>query len=43
MGAGRVIGVDVEIRPHNRRAIEAHELFDRITLIEGDSILAAVV
>lgn len=37
MGRGRVIGVDVEIRPHNRRAIEAHELFGLITLIEGDS------
>lgn len=37
LGKGRVIGVDVEIRPHNRRAIEAHELFPWITLIEGDS------
>lgn len=33
----RVIGVDVEIRPHNREAIEAHELFPFIELIEGDS------
>lgn len=38
MGRGRVIGVDIEIRPHNRRAIEAHELFPLITLIEADSI-----
>ncbi|MCA8960491.1 MAG: class I SAM-dependent methyltransferase [Planctomycetes bacterium] len=37
MGKGRVVGVDIEIRPHNRAAIEAHELFDRITLIEGSS------
>src|SRR6266850_4346822 len=37
MGAGRVIGVDVEIRPPNRRALEAHELFPLITLIEGSS------
>jgi cephalosporin hydroxylase len=36
-GHGRVIGVDVEIRPHNRRAIEAHELADLITLVEGGS------
>jgi len=43
MGAGRIIGVDIEIRPHNRRAIEAHELFDRITLIEGDSIAAETI
>ena len=37
MGHGRVIGVDIEIRPHNRKAIEAHELFPLITLIEGGS------
>jgi cephalosporin hydroxylase len=37
IGKGRVIGIDVEIRPHNRSAVEAHELFDRITLIEGNS------
>jgi cephalosporin hydroxylase len=38
MGKGRVIGVDIEIRPHNRKAIEAHELKPYITLIEGSSI-----
>lgn len=38
MGKGRVIGVDVEIRPHNRKAIESHELYDLITMIEGNSI-----
>jgi len=37
MGKGRVIGVDIEIRTHNRRAIENHELYELITLIEGDS------
>ena len=37
MGRGRVIGVDIEIRPHNRETIESHELFPFITLIEGDS------
>jgi cephalosporin hydroxylase len=37
MGHGSVIGVDLEIRPHNRAAIEAHRLFPRITLIEGNS------
>lgn len=43
MGQGRVIGVDVEIRPHNRQAIEAHELFPLIELIEGDSKAPATV
>lgn len=37
MGHGRVIGVDIEIRPHNREAIEAHEMANAITLIEGSS------
>ena len=37
MGRGRVVGIDIEIRPHNRAAIEAHPLSDRITLIEGSS------
>jgi cephalosporin hydroxylase len=37
MGGGRVVGVDIEIRPHNRAAIESHLLADAITLIEGDS------
>jgi cephalosporin hydroxylase len=36
-GRGRVVGVDVEIRSHNRRAIEAHPLAGHVTLIEGSS------
>ena len=44
MGVGRlIIGVDVEIRPHNRRAIEAHELAPLITLVEGNSVGAEVL
>ena len=43
MGKGRVIGVDIEIRPQNRLAIETHELFGLITMIEGNSIDPAVV
>lgn len=34
----RILGVDIEIRPHNRAAIEAHPLYDRIDMIEGSSI-----
>jgi cephalosporin hydroxylase len=40
---GRVIGVDIEIRPHNRSAIAAHELASYITLIEGDSVAPDIV
>lgn len=43
IGRGRLIGVDVEIRPHNRKAIEAHELFPLVTLVEGDSTDPEVV
>jgi len=38
IGKGRVIGIDIEIRPHNRAAIEAHPLKKRIELIEASSI-----
>jgi cephalosporin hydroxylase len=34
----KVIGLDIDIRLHNRTAIEAHPLFKRIKMIEGDSI-----
>ena len=43
MDRGRVIGVDVEIRAHNRAAIEDHPLFPLITLIEGSSIEPSMV
>lgn len=41
-GNGRVIGVDIEIRPHNRVEIENHSMARRITLIEGSSVDNAV-
>lgn len=36
-GAGRVLGIDIDIRPHNRRAIEGHALYPRVDLIEASS------
>lgn len=43
IGKGRVIGIDVEIRPHNRAAIESHPMNDRISLVEGSSTSAEIV
>jgi cephalosporin hydroxylase len=43
MGKGRVIGIDIEIRLHNRKAIQTHELFPLITLIEGSSTSPKIV
>jgi cephalosporin hydroxylase len=37
MEKGKVIGIDIEIRPHNRKEIESHFLYPYITLIEGSS------
>lgn len=42
-GDGLVVGVDVDIRPHNREEIEKHPLAKRIRLIEGSSVDPAVV
>jgi len=42
-GAGRVVGVDVDIRAPNRVEIERHPLAHRITMIQGSSTDDAVV
>lgn len=39
----RVVGVDIDIRPHNRAAMEAHPLRGRIDMIEGSSIAPEIV
>jgi cephalosporin hydroxylase len=43
MDKGRIVGIDIDIRPQNRAAIESHPLADRISLIEGSSTDPAVV
>ncbi|MBY3062530.1 cephalosporin hydroxylase [Rhizobium laguerreae] len=40
IGKGKVIGVDIDIRAHNRDSIEKHPLSPLITLIEGPSTTA---
>jgi len=42
-GKGKVIGVDIDIREHNRKAIEAHPLAFRIDLVEGSSIASDTI
>jgi cephalosporin hydroxylase len=39
----RVLGVDIEIRPHNREAIKAHPMAHLIEMIEGSSVYPDVV
>jgi cephalosporin hydroxylase len=37
LGKGKIVGVDIDIRPHNRDTIERHPMAKRIALIEGPS------
>lgn len=40
---GMVVGIDIDIRKHNRDLIEAHPMFKRIKLIEGSSVSDDVI
>lgn len=40
---GLVVGIDIDIREHNRREIENHSMFKRIELLEGSSISQDVI
>ncbi|TQV79465.1 cephalosporin hydroxylase [Exilibacterium tricleocarpae] len=42
-GDGKVLGIDIDIRQHNREAIEAHPIFPRIEMIQGSSIDSLVI
>jgi len=42
-GEGQVLGIDIDIREHNRIEIEKHPMFKRITMMEGSSTDEAVV
>ncbi len=42
-GEGEVLGIDIDIRDHNRAEIEGHSLSKRITMIQGSSTEKAVV
>ncbi|MCE9550573.1 MAG: cephalosporin hydroxylase family protein [Betaproteobacteria bacterium] len=39
----KLLGIDIDIRSHNRSAIEAHPMANRIEMIQGSSIAADVI
>lgn len=43
LGHGTVVGVDVDIRAHNRSVIESHPLAKRIELLQGSSIADEII
>lgn len=40
---GEVVGVDIDIRDHNRKLIESHPIYKRVTMYEGSSIEPAIL
>ncbi|HVZ97593.1 MAG TPA: CmcI family methyltransferase, partial [Chitinophagaceae bacterium] len=38
IGKGEVLGIDIDIRKHNRKKIEEHPMYKRIHMLEGSSI-----
>jgi cephalosporin hydroxylase len=43
IGHGEVLGIDIDIRPHNLEAIEKHPMSKRIKMIEGSSIDVGII
>ena len=39
----RALWIDIDIRPHNRSAIESHPMSHRINMIEGSSISSEII
>ena len=42
-GEGKVLGIDIDIRAHNRKEIESHPMMKRIEMIEGSSVCDEVM
>jgi cephalosporin hydroxylase len=43
LGKGEVLGIDIDIRKHNRKAIEKHPMFKRISMLEGSSVSEDII
>jgi cephalosporin hydroxylase len=43
IGGGEVIGIDIDIRSHNRQEIESHPMYKRIKMVQGSSVDPKVV
>ena len=43
IGKGEVLGIDIDIREHNRKKIEEHPMYKRIHMLEGSSVTQEMV
>jgi cephalosporin hydroxylase len=42
-GDGKVLGIDIDIRDHNRKEIESHPMYKNIDMIQGSSISKEII
>lgn len=43
LGKGKVVGVDIDIREHNRKVLEQHPLIKRVEMIQASSVSEEVI
>lgn len=43
IGNGEVLGIDIDIRRHNKKEIEAHPMYKRIKMLEGSSVSKEII
>jgi len=43
IGKGEILGIDIDIREHNRKEIEKHPMYKRIKMIQGSSVAQETV
>lgn len=43
IGKGEVLGIDIDIRDHNKKKIEEHPMYKRIQMLEGSSVSEEMV
>jgi len=43
IGKGEILGIDIDIRDHNRKEIERHPMYKRIRMLQGSSIIQDTV
>ena len=43
IGEGEVLGIDIDIREHNRKEIESHPMYKRIKMLQGSSISDEII
>src|SRR5215475_9721846 len=43
IGNGEVLGIDIDVREHNRKEIEKHPMYKRIQMLQGSSVDSEII